>query len=142
MSIWEEIRHIVSWKTDRLVESVHKEISNDSLLAQFRGKRPVPPPAPRNNGTARQCLGSAIVRFLLRCVYEARQDTVRRFRPCGMVLPRRTIHHGGDQFPNTRSNNGRFLEPAAVRRRFAAGRAPFANSESERVLLRCQEKGL
>jgi hypothetical protein len=43
MSIWEEIRHIVSWKTDRLVESVHKEISNDSLLAQFRGKRPVPP---------------------------------------------------------------------------------------------------
>ncbi len=42
VSIWEEIRSIVSWKTDRLVEDVNKEISKDPSLAEFQGKRPVP----------------------------------------------------------------------------------------------------
>jgi hypothetical protein len=42
ISIWEEIRSIVSWKTDRLVESIHEEISKDPSLAEFQSKHPVP----------------------------------------------------------------------------------------------------
>ena len=42
VSIWEEIRSIVSWKTARLVENINTEISKDSLLAEFQGKHPVP----------------------------------------------------------------------------------------------------
>ena len=42
ISIWEEIRSIVSWKTDRLVENINKEISKDPSLAEFQGKHPVP----------------------------------------------------------------------------------------------------
>lgn len=42
ISIWEEIRSIVSWKTDRLVENINNEISKDSSLAEFQGKHPVP----------------------------------------------------------------------------------------------------
>jgi hypothetical protein len=41
ISIWEEIRSIVSWKTDRLVESIHEEISKDPSLAEFQSKHPV-----------------------------------------------------------------------------------------------------
>ena len=42
VSIWEEIRSIVSWKTARLVENINREISKDSSLAEFQGKHPVP----------------------------------------------------------------------------------------------------
>lgn len=42
ISIWEEIRSIVSWKTDRLVESISKEIPKDTSLAEFQGKHTVP----------------------------------------------------------------------------------------------------
>jgi hypothetical protein len=42
ISIWEEIRSIVSWKTDRLVESINQEIPKDASLAEFQGKHPVP----------------------------------------------------------------------------------------------------
>jgi hypothetical protein len=42
ISIWEEVRSIVSWKTDQLVESINKEISEDRSLAEFQGKHPVP----------------------------------------------------------------------------------------------------
>jgi len=40
--IWEEIRSIVSWKTDRLVESINQDIPKDPSLAEFQGKHPVP----------------------------------------------------------------------------------------------------
>jgi hypothetical protein len=39
--IWEEIRSVVSWTTDRLVESINKEIPKDTSLAEFQGKYPV-----------------------------------------------------------------------------------------------------
>jgi hypothetical protein len=42
VSIWEEIRSIVCWKTDRLVEGIHKEIPKDTALAELQGKRPIP----------------------------------------------------------------------------------------------------
>jgi hypothetical protein len=42
VSIWKEIRSIVSWKADRLVESINQEISKDTSLAEFQGKHPVP----------------------------------------------------------------------------------------------------
>ena len=41
ISIWEEIRSVVCWKTDRLVESINKEIPKDTSLAEFQGKYPV-----------------------------------------------------------------------------------------------------
>jgi len=40
--IWEEIRSIVSWKTDRLVEIINQDIPKDPSLAEFQGKHPVP----------------------------------------------------------------------------------------------------
>lgn len=42
ISIWEEIRSIVSRKADRLVESINQEISKDISLAEFQGKHQVP----------------------------------------------------------------------------------------------------
>jgi hypothetical protein len=42
ISIWEEIRPIVSWKIPQLVENINKEISKDRSLAEFQGKHPVP----------------------------------------------------------------------------------------------------
>jgi hypothetical protein len=42
VSVWEEIRSMVSWKTDQLVEDINKEISRDASLTEFQGKHPVP----------------------------------------------------------------------------------------------------
>jgi hypothetical protein len=39
--IWEEIRFIVSWKADRLVESINQEIPKDPSLAEVQDKHPV-----------------------------------------------------------------------------------------------------
>lgn len=42
ISIWEEIRSIVRWKTDRLVGNISKEIPNDPSLSEFHGSQPIP----------------------------------------------------------------------------------------------------
>ena len=42
VSIWEQIRSVVRWKTDRLVGIVNKEILNDESLHEFQDKHPVP----------------------------------------------------------------------------------------------------
>lgn len=42
ISIWEEIRSVVRWETDRLVGDINKGIPKDLSLAEFQGKQPVP----------------------------------------------------------------------------------------------------
>ena len=42
ISIWEEIRSILSWRAALLVESINQEIPKDTSLAEFQGKHPVP----------------------------------------------------------------------------------------------------
>ncbi len=42
ISIWEEIRSVVCWKNDQLVETINSEIQKDPSLAEFQGKYPVP----------------------------------------------------------------------------------------------------
>jgi hypothetical protein len=42
VSVWEEIRSIVSWKTGQLVENINKEISTDASLVEFQNKQPIP----------------------------------------------------------------------------------------------------
>jgi len=42
VSIWEEIRSTVSWKTGLLVDNINKEIQKDRSLTEFQGKQPVP----------------------------------------------------------------------------------------------------
>lgn len=42
VSIWEEIKTSVCWKTNRLVEGIHKEIPKDTALAEFQGQQPIP----------------------------------------------------------------------------------------------------
>jgi len=42
ISIWEEIRSIVRWKTDQLVGDINKAIPKDLSLAEFQSKQPVP----------------------------------------------------------------------------------------------------
>jgi hypothetical protein len=42
ISIWEEIRSIVRWKTDAFVGNISKEIPKDLSLSEFHGRQPVP----------------------------------------------------------------------------------------------------
>ena len=42
ITIWEQIRSTVQWKTLTLVKDINKEISNDFSLLELQGKHPVP----------------------------------------------------------------------------------------------------
>ena len=42
ISIWEEIRSTVRWKTDQLVKKINEEIPRDLSLAEFHSKEPIP----------------------------------------------------------------------------------------------------
>ena len=42
VSIWEEIRSIVCWKTGELVKNINREISKDTSLVEFQDKQPIP----------------------------------------------------------------------------------------------------
>jgi len=42
VSIWEEIRCIVSWKTGQVVANINREISKDTSLVEFQGIQPTP----------------------------------------------------------------------------------------------------
>jgi hypothetical protein len=42
ISIWEEIRSIVSWQTGQVIASINREISKDTSLVELQGNQPTP----------------------------------------------------------------------------------------------------